>query len=163
MAFSMPLKDFSEVYECAQPALYMHGFLLKCIMHQLIYDIHKAAQGRPLRPFNIALVHERCDSDADIVKAFNQVTADESFDGRDHFATIVARGWEECIALQAADMLAYENFRDTKCVLAGKTRRLSLCSLLQGKRFGGHSIRFNRNALEEMKDKCGLLSPQISG
>jgi hypothetical protein len=155
MAFSMPLDDFVAVYpeHSAHPEREMHGLLLKFMMTQLMRDI-EAQAGRDLRPYRIAFIHDRSDRDGDMLAAFNQMKNDESFEGRDHFTTIASMSWEDCIPLQAADLVAYETFRDSKNLAASKPRRKSMESLLEPNTlFGGHSLAFNRKAIEVLRAK----------
>jgi hypothetical protein len=153
MAFSMPLDDFIAVYpeHREHPEKQMHGLLLKFMMTQLIHDIEKQV-GRNLKPYSIAFVHDRSERDGDMLAAFNQMKDDKSFEGRDHFTTIMAMGWEDCIPLQAADLVAYETFRDSGNLAASKPRRKSMESLLEPNTlFGGHSLAFNRKAIEVLR------------
>jgi hypothetical protein len=156
MAYSMPLEDFVAVYPeySEHPEKGMHGLLLKYMMTQLIHDIEKQAEGAPLKPYKIAFIHDRSDRDGDMLAAFNQMKDDETFKGRDHFATIASMGWEDCVPLQAADLLAYETFKDASNRIAPnpRPRRKSLESLFEANTlFGGHSLSFNRKAVEVMR------------
>jgi hypothetical protein len=169
MAYSMPLDDFVAVYpersENAEKEMY--GLLLKFMMAQIIHDIGNQAGG-PLRPFRIALVHDRSSRDGDMVAAFNQMKEDAAFRGREHFTTIAARGWEDCIPLQAADLLAYETFKDAANRISPKPRprRRSFESLFEpNTQFGGHSLSFNRKSVEMLREiqdrkKGGAEKPQ---
>jgi hypothetical protein len=155
MAFSMPLDDYIAVYpeHSANAEKQMYGLLLKSMMNHLIHDIETQA-GTDLEPFEISFVHDRTSRDGDLQKAFDQMKADVHFRGRDHFSTIEAQGWETCIPLQAADLLAYENFKDAANRFSAKprARRKSLESLLEPDTdFGAHSVAFTRKSLEMMR------------
>jgi hypothetical protein len=168
MAFSMPLDDFVAVYpEYSQdPKRGMHGLLLKFMMGQFLHDI-RAQVGNNLKPFKIALIHDRSEYDGDMLTAFNQMKNDDTFEGRDHFTTIAPMGWEDCIPLQAADLVAYETFRDSGNLATAKPRRKSMESLLEPNTlFGGHSLSFNRKAIEAMRTQLennkGKIAQRVS-
>jgi hypothetical protein len=156
MAYSMPLDDFVAVYpeRNENPEKEMYGFLLTFMMTQLIHDIEKQA-GPHLRPYRIALIHDRSSRDGDMLAAFNHMKEDVTFKGREHFTTIAPKGWEDCIPLQAADLLAYETFKDAANRISPKPRprRKSLESLFEpNTQFGGHSLSFNRKSLEILRE-----------
>jgi len=152
----MPLDDFVEVYpeRSEKPEKEMYGLLLKFMMSQLIYDIEKQAAGHSLKPYKIELIHDRSSRDGDMLSAFDQAKDDVTFEGRDHFTTIAPMGWEDCIPLQAADLLAYETFKDSANRISTKPRprRKSLESLLEPSTlFGGHSLAFTKESIEILR------------
>ena len=64
---------------------------------------------------------------------------------------------ENCIPLQSADLLAYENFKDSTGKMAGRPRRKSFQSLLEpNTKIGGHSLMMGRRAIEKMKESAEL-------
>ena len=73
MAFSMPLEDFVAVYpehsEHAEKAVY--ALLLEFMMTQLIHDIVKQSEGKPLKSYKIAFIHDRGAGDGSMLSAFN--------------------------------------------------------------------------------------------
>jgi hypothetical protein len=156
MAYSMPLEDFVAVYpeRSDNPEKELYGLLLTFMMTQLIHDIDKQSNGRNLRPYKIAFIHDRSSRDGDMLSAFNHMKDDASFQGRDHFTTIAPMGWEDCIPLQAADLLAYETFKDAANRISPtpRPRRKSLDSLFEANtQFGGHSLSFSRKSLEMLR------------
>jgi hypothetical protein len=170
MAFSVPMEDFVAV--CPEyrdhPEKQMYGILIKFIMTQLIHDIKTQSKGWRLKPYRIAFVHDRSSRDGDMLAAFDQMKEDVTFEGREHFTTIASMGWQDCIPLQAADLVAYETFKDSVNLASGKPRprRKSLESMLEpNSLFGGHSLSFNRKSLEVLretseKDKLQGADPQ---
>jgi len=99
----------------------------------------------------ISIVHERCPYDGVMADAFNQVIDDPGFEYRDCFTTIASKGWEKCIPLQPADMIAYENFKDSLRVVFPRKRRKSLELMIDLKTFGGGWKLIEREALIELK------------
>lgn len=159
VAYSISLDDFVAVYpeRAENPSNEMYGLLLKFLMTQIIRDIEMHLDGHPAKPFTIALIHDRSSRDGDFVTAFNQMLDDETFAGREHFVSITPMGWENCIPLQVADLLAYENFKDSTGKMAGRPRRKSFQSLLEPNTLiGGHGLMMGRPAIEKMKEATEL-------
>jgi hypothetical protein len=99
----------------------------------------------------IALIHDRCDYDAALSEAFNHMKNDGTFKYRGQFATIDSMSWEECIHLQPADFLAYENFREAERRVTTRPRSKALELLLDLDSFRGRAIGFEREAIRELK------------
>jgi hypothetical protein len=49
-----------------------------------------------------------------MLEGFNQVVADKGFEHAQCFTSFASMGWENCIPLQPADLIACENFKE-KC------------------------------------------------
>ena len=54
----------------------------------------------------IALIHDRSAHDAVLLQAFRHMKNDGTLIHRKRFTTIAPMGWEDCILLQPADLLA---------------------------------------------------------
>jgi hypothetical protein len=148
-AYSVPVDDYVAVFpeHANNPLPQIYGILMSFLMTQMNHDIGKKAK----RSVNISLFHDRSSYDSIILGAFNRMMADPTFDGQHLFSSVTSIGWEDCIPLQAADLVAYEAFKDSAGRLAGKDRRKALASLLDAENFGGRSKMFNRNALEKLR------------
>jgi hypothetical protein len=60
----------------------------------------------------VAVIYDRGKlSEWAALKAFASMKADSGWDSRKYFLSATPRGWEECIPLQAADLLAYEGYK----------------------------------------------------
>jgi hypothetical protein len=103
-----------------------------------------------VKPVKIVLFHDRCDCDANLLEAFNSIMNDEAFRGKHIFSTIAPMSWDDCIPLQLADLLAYENFKDTERHFTGRKRRKTLELLLAGG-LGGRSKRMNEDNVRELR------------
>jgi hypothetical protein len=93
----------------------------------------------------------------DYLSAFNKMMSDPTFRGKEMFSPILPLGWETCTALQPADMVAYESFKDALRKYNDKDRRRSLDYLLQSKRFGGRAKQLVTENLYEWRqilDSC---------
>jgi len=155
-AYSMPLDLFmAEFPESKNKVLpYCYAILLKFLMFETVdmYDSTKA-QG-DVRPVNIALMHDRSSYDAVLLDTFNKMLADKGFEGRKYFSSITPLAWDQCIPLQAADFLAYENMKDSDRQATGSPRpkRKSLEALLSLSSLGGGTRRFDAETIRNMRE-----------
>jgi hypothetical protein len=79
--------------------------------HIVKYTAEKILPDKRYADDRIALVHDRSDHDAILLEAFNHLKSDEALPNRERFTTITSMGWEDCVPLQPADMIAYSNFK----------------------------------------------------
>jgi len=115
-----------------------------------IEDARKKQGGRS-KQVNFVLFHERSPYDARLLTTFNRVMADSTFSGREMFSTIAPLGWQDCIPLQAADLIAYENFKESERQLTGRARRKSLAVLLDMAQFGGRARSFTDEGVAALR------------
>jgi hypothetical protein len=154
LSYSMPLEDFARELNITGdiiPACYVE--LVKFLMLEMVAQ-HRDAKKRlrAVREVSFVLFHERCNYDGLYLDAFNAMMNDPTFVGKELFTTIAPLGWERCIALQPADMIAYETFKEAERGFTGRVRRKSLEFLMESKRFGGRSRHFEAKNLQEWKD-----------
>ena len=83
-----------------------YDVLLKFLMSEIGKGIMELPQGK------ITLFHERCAYDGVLLDSFNTLINDPTFISRKCFTTIAPMGWEDCVPLQPADLIAYENFKE---------------------------------------------------
>jgi hypothetical protein len=98
----------------------------------------------------ILLIHDRSDYDAVLLDAFNQMKKDEKLVNHERFTAIVPMGWEDCVPLQPADLLAYGNFRT---VAAGHRMRKDLRLIVDLDSFGGRGVFLTKEAFKEIRGK----------
>ena len=154
VSYSLPLQEFKKKFDIeGDPLPYAYRECLKFIMLEMGIQIEEAHKARgSIKKVSYVLFHERCDYNADYLQAFDKMMADPTFRFKDLFPTgITAIGWEHCVALQAADMVAYESFKDALRKYNDKDRRRSLDYLLQSKRFGGRAKQLVTENLEEWR------------
>jgi hypothetical protein len=115
------------------------------------------------RPVQYVLFHDRCNYDADLLRAFNQMLDDPTFVEKEMFSTLAPLSWEHCIPLQAADLIAYETFKDSEGKITGRPRRKSFDFILEMERFGGRakvfdvaSIQLLREAVDKIRGNSPL-------
>jgi hypothetical protein len=153
VSYSLPLQEFKQKFEIeGDPLPYAYRECLKFIMLEMGIQVEDANRLHgPIKPISFVLFYERCDYNADYLHAFDKMMADSTFRFKHMFSKIAALGWEQCIALQAADMIAYESFKDALRKYNQKNRRRSLEYLLQSKRFGGRAKQLLTDNLEEWR------------
>lgn len=111
ISYSLDLKAMSEEIGDAD----LIGSSYSLCTNLLIHRIGKWLQEKEAGPMvRITLFHDRCDYDLVVLEQFNNLVESASFEARGHFVTIAPMGWEDCIPLQPADLMAYENMRDAK-------------------------------------------------
>jgi hypothetical protein len=108
----------------------------------------------------ISLHHDRCDYDAALLEAFNHLMDDETFKYRTRFTSITSENWQDCVPLQAADLIAYENFKESERLLDGRPRRKSLEILLDLESISGRAKGFNLASIQELKSIVDHLDPK---
>jgi hypothetical protein len=59
----------------------------------------------------VAIIHERGPLDAKAKQAFDNKLASPNFPQGRYFTTIAPLAWQDCVALQSADLFAYEGFK----------------------------------------------------
>jgi hypothetical protein len=158
ISYSVPLEDFvREMPQWADdPLSACYGELLKFSMLEIVAQVNDAKKLRPVKPVSFVLFPERCNYDGILLGAFNAMMRDAGFAGKEMFSTIAPLGWEHCVPLQAADMIAYENFKESERKITGRKRRKSLEYLMTTNRFGGRSKGLSTENLRQWR---GLLKP----
>jgi hypothetical protein len=89
------------------PREFAYHILLQFLMLEMGRGITRELSGS-----KVELFHEHCHYDGTLHSSFNRLTADPTFAYKDAFTTIAATRWQDCVALQPADLIAYENFKD---------------------------------------------------
>ncbi|MDW5267331.1 MULTISPECIES: DUF3800 domain-containing protein [Acidobacteriaceae] len=133
-----------------------YRLLVQYLMMQIGNDVE--SRGRGYEHVRISLIHDRTTGmDNTILDAFNQLKNDETFQSRHRFITIAPMGWENCIPLQPADMIAYESRKQVYRHKNGDGLGGELKELLDLPSFGGSGHFFRRDNLEELKKLLGRL------
>jgi hypothetical protein len=90
--------------------------------------------------------------DPTILRAFNKLMNDKTFSHREKFTKIAPLRWQDCIALQPADLVAFECFKQAEARLEARKSRKSFDALLNLGSFGIHSKTVNKEALEHLRE-----------
>ena len=106
----------------------------------------------------ISLHHDRCDYDAVLQEQFMGLVAEDSnFKHRTRFASLTSETWQDCLLLQPADLIAYENFKESMRVHSNRDRRGSLAAIIDLDAVSGRSKGFTQQGIREMKSIIGGL------
>jgi hypothetical protein len=154
ISYSIPVEDFVKEFDIeGDPLPVCYEELVKFVMLEMTAQIREAKEHfGSVRPVAYVLFHERCNHDALYLAAFNKMMQDATFTGKEHFSTIAPLGWEHCIPLQPADMIAYETFKEAERQMTGRKRRKSLEFLMQSRKFGGRSKHMSTANLTEWRE-----------
>jgi hypothetical protein len=149
----LPLREFIQQFNIdGDPLPLCYRESLKFVMLEMVAQLKDAkSKLRQIKPLKYVLFHERCSYDFAYLEGFNQMMNDPTFDCKELFSTIAPLGWEDCIALQPADVIAYEAFKDVLRKFNHKDRRPSLECLLQSGTFGGRAKQMTSKNIEEWR------------
>lgn len=147
VAFSVNLRELKQEWPWAakDPRRAAHSVMLT---HMMIQLGEQFAEAEYIRDIRITLFHDRSLYDHTLLASFNRLKDNPTFSHAKHFTTLAPMSWEDCIPLQAADLLAYENFKEAERTKAHRKRRYTLNELLEMKSFSGRSRGFTRQTLE---------------
>lgn len=130
VAISISAKDIHEILPKNQsnPIHFAYYILLRLMMMTIgDYQSDLRMIGKK------SLIYERCGEFGEsMLRGFNEMMDEPLFEYRDSYITIAPMGWEKCIPLQPADLVAYEFFHDAK------------------RRFASHDMNKSLKALSEM-------------
>jgi hypothetical protein len=150
IAYDTNLADVCEVFpEASKDRLRAaYSILTKFLISSIGHD-----QGALDPTGKITLFHDRCEYDNVILQSFNQLVSDPAFAHGSYFTSIAPLSWQDAIALQPADLVAYEVFKETERRLTKPERDTSkaLLGLLDLPAFGIRSRTLDRNTLFEIK------------
>jgi len=149
IAMSISVRDLLEIWgeDVQNPMSLAHDLLLGFIMNEIGISFEEENFHR-----KVALFYERSDYGLDLQNTFNRLMgADDSFRFKDVFTTIDSMGWEDCIPLQLADLVAYEAFGNAKRMRAEKPMSKSLEALLSMDSVGAKSKGVSREVLAKLK------------
>jgi hypothetical protein len=123
----------------------------------ILIQIGKDLNGTPKNGSTIrfTLFHDRTAGkgkyDPTILAAFNRLKNDQTFTHREKFTTIAPLGWEHSIALQPADLVAFECYKQAEARLETRASRRSFEALLNMRTFGIHSKTINLDSLKALR------------
>lgn len=166
VVFDVQLDDLCTVFpEWAGDRLEAAYHLLTgFLMHQIADDFKKQPRGGPVR---ITLFHDWTGGNGKynpvILRSFTQQINDPAFEERDYFTTIAPSQWRHSVALQPADLVAFECFKEATARIEARKSRLSYTALIDMHAFGIHSKSFNPKSIRalrarmEQQQKLGLV------
>jgi len=157
VALSINLDEFHQVIPEAKTEArpdfetFLYGMATKFLIAR-VADRHCARNPNA----RIALIHDRSAYEAVMQEAFNQQMADPNFTCKVCFTTFKSAGWEHCMPLQPADLVAYENFKDAMRRVNVRDRRVSLEMLIDLDAFSGRAQSMGTEAILKLRE--GLLA-----
>jgi hypothetical protein len=155
VGYVLNLDELCEVFPDTADRLDAAYFVLtKFIMYTIGDDFLNLGGGKPAK---LTLFHDRTAKvkyDETILRAFSQQIADNNFKYAQYFTTVAPLGWEDCIALQPADLVAFET---GKYAEQKSKKRKSFEALLDLPQFGIHVKMFTKEILQEMRDHMESL------
>jgi hypothetical protein len=125
--------------------------LTKCVFQTIGEDCHNLGGGRRAE---VTLFHDRTPNgkyDTTILESFNRMVLDSDFPYKSYFTTITPLSWENCIALQPADLVAFEVFKAAECRAEARTQRKSFDALLDLEAFGIHTRSISKDAMRQLR------------
>jgi len=150
ISYTLDLRDLAAEFPEAKKKQYelAHVLLLIRIMAFLsekLLDLPGYSRDR------LSLIHDRSDYERVLLNTFDYMKNEGTLKNGERFTTIAPMGWEDCVPLQPADLIAYENFKIVERNSKGKKRRISMERILDLDSFGGRGASLNREALKEIR------------
>ncbi|HEY2117682.1 MAG TPA: DUF3800 domain-containing protein [Candidatus Acidoferrum sp.] len=159
-SYTISLRELQEVIpeSAKNPVGLAHILCLNKIMIEIGSTIF--AQ-RNYAKEKLIFLHDRGNYDAVLLEAFHFMKDDKLFEFRDHFVSIAPMCWKDCILLQPADMIAYENFKIIERKEGGHASRTSMDLILNLESIGGVGKKITKVGLEYINGKLGEEARQI--
>ncbi len=158
VAFDVQLDELCEIFpEWSSDRLEAGYELLTTFLILVIgRDFEQFRRQGTNKVVKINLFHDRTGGkgsyDPAIERAFKRLMNDTTFAHREKFTSISPRSWLDCVALQPADLVAFECLKEAQARLATRGSRKSILALLDMSNFGIHSKTFNKDALKKFRE-----------
>lgn len=140
----------------SNPKRFANAILLKLLMLDIGKSLANANKGN-ISLIKVALIHDRCAYNGALAQAFEQFRTNKTFKHRSMFATLAPMGWEDCVPLQPADLIAYENFKEALRQKSenekdrNRARRIPLKELLSSDSLGGISKHIGEEGIRGLR------------
>ncbi|MGH9542120.1 MAG: hypothetical protein ACRD2H_09590 [Terriglobales bacterium] len=155
VAYTVPLTEFAQIFpeDAGNRDRTCYSFLLQWLMLEIGAAVREARHRGPVRNVEVVLFHDWCQFNGSLLAAFEKMVGDQTFPERDLFSTIAPRRWQDTVALQPADLIAYETFKEASRRIRGRARRKSFQAILDLPKLGGRSRIFDRNSLLMLRER----------
>ncbi|MDP9049583.1 MAG: hypothetical protein M3O31_02525 [Acidobacteriota bacterium] len=163
-AVSLSLRpcELAEVFEVKTPKRIKRGcyqVLLQYLMMEIGVTVSKANNPRVTVP----LIHDRTKHyDKSIERSFFELKDSPGFRYSRYYTTIVPMSWEQCVALQPADMIAYECRKQVRNVAQGFPLGGDLLKIMDLPSFGGTGRYFRKDNLEHLKQVLDEVNHKLT-
>jgi len=159
VGFTVDLKELAKYVPVSKPSPRAFAYVL--LLHYIMIGIADGSL-KNNRDAIISLIHDRSEYDSVLLDAFNILAKDENyFAAAKRFCSIAPMSWEQCIPLQQADLLAYENYKESRRSVSLRDRRKSLDWILERGQLGGFLKGFNADALTDVAKWFDALDARI--
>jgi len=156
-AYSIDLHLLVEIIPRTKsdPKAFAYSLLLKLLMSEIGKKLSEANEG-DISSVRVALIHDRCSYNGVLQEAFDSYRRDKSSSYGSIFASLDPMGWEDCVPLQPADLIAYENYKEVLRHVSEnekdrrRSRRIPLSELLDSNSFGGSCKSLGEDAILEL-------------
>lgn len=156
-AYSIELDALAEIIPRTKsdPKGFAYSLLLKLLMIDIGRKFTESNEG-DLSEIRVALIHDRCGYNGVLQEAFDSYRRDETAAFGGIFSTLAPMGWEDCVPLQPADFIAYENYKEVLRRVSDnekdrkRDRRIPLKELLNSDSFGGFCKSLGEGAIAEL-------------
>ena len=105
----------------------------------------------------IAFIHDSIQFNGVFLDTFEGLKHDLGIACRDRLFSIEYKGWQDEILLQAADLIAYENYKGFERQHVGAGMRLTMKKILETD-FRGRNARLTKENLQEYRDKVSTTT-----
>jgi hypothetical protein len=155
VGYDVDLDDLCEVFPewIGDRLEAAYSVLTKFVMYTVGDDLNNMGARAPAR---IMLFHDRTANgkyDPTILRAFNEQLLGPEFEHASYFSTIEPLTWEDCIALQPADLVAFEVFKEAERKVKERQQRKSFKALLDMNAFGIHTKSFTKDILRRLPQR----------
>jgi len=120
-------------------------------------QVHQIQRQRsPLKAYatdRIAFIHDSIKFNRVFLDTFEGLKRDLGIACRDRLVSIELKSWQEEVLLQAADLIAYENYKVVERKHVGADMRLTMKKILDSE-FRGRNARITKESLQEWRDKA---------
>ena len=154
VGYDMDLDNVCEVFpEWVNDRLGAAYYILTRFLLSTILDDYMTLGGGA--PAKITLFHDRTTGyDATILRAFNKLVSEPDSNYAKLFTTVAPLTWEDCTALQPADLVAFEIFKEAERRAELRVNpRKSFDALLDLNNFGIHTKSFTKDTLVKMRQQ----------
>ncbi|MGA9129290.1 MAG: DUF3800 domain-containing protein [Terracidiphilus sp.] len=157
IAYSIDIRDVAKSFPVAKsnPRAFAHMMLLHYIMRGIVENV-LSTNDSP-----IGIIHDRGSYNGVLSNTFNTLANDPTFDKGKLFTSITPMSSVSSVALQVADLVAFENFKEVDRQKVARIRRKSLDTILLWPQFGGFFKGITEETVKEYAAFLNKISPNI--
>lgn len=162
-SLSLRMPELAEVFGVKTSKRLKRGsyqVLLQYLMLEMGQTVHRNA---PQGGITLPILHDQTTHyDQSIQRSFFELKNDPSFRYADIFTTIAPMSWQQCVALQPADMIAFECRKQVRHVSLGRMLGGELKKIIDLPSFGGSARYFTRENLLQLKSLLDAINHKLS-